>query len=328
MSTTLFGRANPDNPPFLQIGGALLAERGQVIIDGAELRGNTTEFFGGGIYMSPDSTVHLREIFFKNNVAEEDPETNDLSTSQLSCGISSCSAGSYGNCTVVEGPSPCASCVLGDCTACPPGRASRLDGATGPDECIACETGFFSELAAAHHCANMCDAGHYVTDHPDDTDGFGVTVGGTHCNRCPAGRIAATEGQGSCEACTPGRSSEPGATACSSCPRGTYSDTSAGTCRSCQNGTYAANMSTVACAFCQPGTHSTAGASSCTRCEPGKISGTGAPECTSCGDGGSSNDERTRCKLCAAGTQGNGETCVSCALGRYNPADGGTCQQW
>ena len=138
-----------------------------------------------------------------------------------------------------------------------------------------------------------CAAGSYTTDDAHDTDGVGVTSGGTHYVRCPTGRFTDKPGQGSCAACELGSASGAGATTCTSCSPGTYADAKgAETCASCPAGTYTATSEAVSCTACGAGTESTAGAAACSACPRGKVS------------------------------QGGGAPCTSCAVGEYVPTDG------
>ena len=168
-----------------QRGGAIrLSEIGtvssQLTIDGAEVRGNAAEE-GGGLYVS-QGQLNLDEVFFADNVNGAGEASDYDGGVGFSCPGSSCSAGSYGACTPLAGFSACPSCELDVCLQCPAGTASATSNSITADDCWPCSSGNYSEHAGAAQCDGPCAAGHYVTNDAIDTDGFGVTSGGTSCN--------------------------------------------------------------------------------------------------------------------------------------------------
>ena len=304
---------------------------------------NTADMGGGGIAPVGNNDVNLLGITWKNNRGYNG-ELDDIYGSSPECG-STCDPGFYGNCTR-ESASPfdqCPSCVIGECMACPAGKVSG-SGAIDVDDCGACSAGRYVPHEGAAACEGPCPAGSFVTDQMDDTDGFGVTVGGTHCLLCPAGRFSSEPGQGSCEACELGSTSSTGATACTSCIAGTYADTKAAeTCTDCEAGRHAAASGAVACDSCAPGTWAPSGAAAaCDDCDPGKyntdglvctscMSGTfastsGSVSCANCAPGTSAPSGATACEACSSGTFSNdGTACQPCLEGTMSNEQGTGC---
>ena len=66
-------------------------------------------------------------------------------------------------------------------TTGPPGTYFSSHGATFISDCVPCEEGFFSNNETGMAECRLVPAGSYGTDDPDDTDGFGVTVGASVC---------------------------------------------------------------------------------------------------------------------------------------------------
>ena len=179
---------------------------------------------GGGIY-AVWCEVHVTNTIFRDSIAlwgavlygddaiwylggnyyEDNYEVNGLSEpgqiyspQKIAHDGSDCDPGTYGNCTQLE---TVQSCHIGICYDCALGKALDAYGATSVTACASCPEGYYSNKLAATTCEGPCQAGFFVTTDPDDADGFGVTVGGTHCVACPAGRIASEAGSSSCVAC-------------------------------------------------------------------------------------------------------------------------------
>ena len=153
----------------------------QLAIRGAEVRGNMGGE-GGGVYHE-GGHLELEAVFFEDNVnaAGEASDVEGLGDYSSSCLGSSCVSGSYGTCVPSAG-SACASCELDACSDCPSGTASAVNNSVTPDDCMPCGLGNFSAHAGSTQCDGPCAIGHYVTNDASDTDGFGVTSGGTSCN--------------------------------------------------------------------------------------------------------------------------------------------------
>ena len=89
-------------------------------LDGVDLRRNHAQR-GGGVYQSdhtPGSLV-LGKVFYSGNVADYVTDTNDLFVPMVdfTCPGSSCSAGTYGNCSLLENGYGCYSCVVAECVS-------------------------------------------------------------------------------------------------------------------------------------------------------------------------------------------------------------------
>ena len=77
---------------------------------------------------------------------------------------------------------------------------------------------------------------------------------------------------------------------------------------------------------CGAGTFSTDGALLCTSCTAGSASSGGSSSCTTCGGGEVSNADRSLCSPCDPGTEADGDTCVECEAGWFNPEAGQPCR--
>jgi len=278
-----------------QTGGGMGTFDSETTIKDIWLTGNRAKYSGGGINpIGSLPTFDLQGITFKDNfITLPDLRPSDIGGAAPACG-SSCGAGHHGNCTHETADThQCPSCVVGQCIACAVGKAHNTSGATTAEDCLACPNGYYTSNEGATVCEGPCPAGSYTTDDANDTDGVGVTSGGTHCVMCPPGRYNNESGQGSCAACELGSASGAGATTCTSCSPGTYADTKgAETCASCPDGTYTVTSGAVSCAACEAGTESATGAAACSACPRGKAS------------------------------EGGGAPCTSCAVGEYAPTDG------
>ena len=159
---------------------------------------------------------------------------------------------------------------------------------------------------------------------------------------CTAGRYQDQQNQTVCATCDAGTSSEIGAlgakeSSCFSCKKGQFSATSGDVCKNCTVGRYQDQENQTACALCDAGTSSTAGAphakaASCIECAAGTFSATNGTACLSCATLGSSMYQdlvrQTGCKSsnCTAGMYtsggvgGSGVQCSSCTAGTASSA--------
>jgi len=110
------------------------------------------------------------------------------------------------------------------------------------------------------------------------------------------------------------------------CPEGTSQD--GNECVPCAPGTYNPNVGGV-CASCAPGTYaSNSGSVTCASCDVGFFApNSGSQFCDTCADGHTTDGfGQTECvPNCPMGTSHDGNECVPCAPGTYNPNVGGVC---
>ena len=72
---------------------------------------------------------------------------------------SGCDPGSYGSCTVLDDGAGY-TCLIGECTACPPGTFRSSPGALTESDCQPCSQGKFAAIATAGAViCDTCEAG-------------------------------------------------------------------------------------------------------------------------------------------------------------------------
>jgi len=292
-------------------------------------------------------------------------------------GVEFCSAGALFSCPLQSTTLAAASysqsqcrCVPGyygdDGTACAACGVGKYKDKYGSGECTLCPAGTFSGvegLSNASGCA-PCPGGSY--------SGAGAFA----CIKCDPGKAAKT-GANSCASCGAGFFASDNAEGCQACPVGTFDEAPYGglndTCTRCSKGTASAALNATnasTCKWCPAGTMSGAGAGACSACAAGEYSDGGteacsacpansnsAPgsaygrcvcnagfykdfsragngytfECTSCGQGRWSAGNVSACTLCAAGTASqavgaaNGGVCEACAAGKYSSNGSSQC---
>ena len=200
------------------------------------------------------------------------------------------------------------------CTPCPAGYASSVEGAMA---CAQCGPSTFSAQPQQLSCA-QCAAGSIAPGMANTH--CEVCVAGTReeqrleCKACPTNTYSRNNGSSACGSCLPPTYSSGGATVCLTCPD--YTTFQGGTCGVCQPGSFMQQNGNgqFACIKCSEGTFlSFAGSVSyadCRPCSSGSVAlAKGAANCTNCTAG------RT-----ASGTS----ACVGCLGGKYN-VDGGLC---
>jgi len=216
------------------------------------------------------------------------------------------------------------------CDMCPPGRFA---GSKAQHTCDACPAGKFAPSFKASACLDCgggnttetgvapgatscfaCSPGQYLDSSTRlctaCTEGtYSATGSGSQCTNCSAGYFSDSHGQSACAMCLAGTYAQEAATTCTACGVGQVSKLEADP----ETGVVSRNASS-GCENCAPGTHapSIGWDSNCVNCAAGKgtinVGGVGASVCTDCEAGKFSN--------------GTGVQCVTCALGRFQPAVG------
>ena len=217
------------------------------------------------------------------------------------------------------------------CAACPVGTWAYASGW----QCPYCGPGKVNPAPGASTCT-ACDAGEVSTRTGVAVPGNNARLGGTVCDKCPAGtyqyrsgwqcpycgpgRVAPAKGMNACAVCdagevstrtgvaVPGNNARLGGTACAECPAGTYR-----------------YKSGWQCPYCGPGrVNKRTGQDTCDRCRAGTVS-------THTGVARPGNNVRLGGKLCGkcpAGTYQykSGWQCPYCGPGRVSRRDGAsTC---
>lgn len=184
-------------------GGGIYSVWGYVRVTNTLFRDN--QALWGAVLYGDDSTWFLGGNSYEDNLQGAGTTVWPKEPAQLYAPQrvdhdgSDCGKGTYGVCSQLD---TVMSCEIGVCSECAVGKANELYGATSEAACVSCPEGNYSNILAADACEGPCQAGYFVTGEADGaSDGFGVTVGGTHCVACPAGRITSAAGSSSCEAC-------------------------------------------------------------------------------------------------------------------------------
>ena len=141
-----------------------------------------------------------------------------------------------------------------------------------------------------HECT-ACDAGKYKS-----------SSGSALCAECEAGKFSSSSAAEQCEDCAVNSDSVAGSTVCSCVDGFTGTDS----CSACAAGKYKASQ----------------GSESCSNCEPGKFAAqTGSTTCDDCTADADSLAGSVDC-FCNAGFTGSGDSCTSCAAGKYKASGG------
>ena len=222
--------------------------------------------------------------------------------------------------------------IINACDACPAGTHAAL---AGESECTACAAGKATAGLTGQSSCFTCGQGGYCEA---ATTSIALSpTGFTTFTKCPVGTISEATGATSdstCVHCAPGKYNDVlGATSsadCRSCLPGKYtSNAGMSSCSLCETGKYQPNASSSFCApcepagahcpqgsrlplFCEPGTHTVAGAAT-SRCILEVAHSDGDEECTVAEDA---------CAPCAPGTYQPSEgqpACLECTQGHYCP---------
>eukprot|EP00617_Octactis_speculum_P011113 CAMPEP_0185792090 /NCGR_PEP_ID=MMETSP1174-20130828/158731_1 /TAXON_ID=35687 /ORGANISM="Dictyocha speculum, Strain CCMP1381" /LENGTH=788 /DNA_ID=CAMNT_0028487107 /DNA_START=446 /DNA_END=2812 /DNA_ORIENTATION=- len=201
----------------------------------------------------------------------------------LSCKLSGCDAGKYGQCELVDALTGCYSCKVDVCHRCPVGKYSANIGAVLESNCTECEEGKFNSKMGSSNCST-CSSGHYASETNYAETGIGVASGASFCLSCPPGKYQNESLSAHCYNCQIGYSSPQGSTTCTACQRGKYAD-SAGIakCINCPEGKYGNGTHVVSCERCRDGTWSKTGEIKCTHCTANYYRK--ASKCVACPDG-------------------------------------------
>lgn len=245
---------------------------------------------------------------------------NSISACKHSADCCACKAGYYGGvgqqCTIcpadtysnVNGASACTPCPAN--TSSPAGSSSVyqcecIPGHVGflGDACEACVAGTYKQNS--YSCA-QCPANTYSTEV--------AAVSVATCKACPRNSTSVA-GSGSIAGCycVAGYRQTAAHDACIACDPGYYDDaTKRYECSLCAGGRYSASVAA-------------SGIEACQECAAGTWSPPGSPSCEICPALSHSNSESssiTDCKCNAGATGADGETCTSCAAGKYKEASG------
>ena len=246
------------------------------------------------------------------------------------------SSGSGSTCAQCTGSNSVCLCPSGTyravdvCAGCAAGKYFGGTSASSSAQCVVCEAGKHSPVAASFQCT-PCPAG-------SSSAGAGASV----CPSCTVGSYQPSPGASSCDPC-PAGGYWLGVTACGLCPEGKFSASAglanSGLCAQCGAGTYQAVSGSTGCEGCLPGSYSASlGASSpavCIACPAGTLgAGTGvssSAQCTQCVAGTYQNTAGSSvCETCFAGTysalvgSSSNDNCAACGTGKYSSGYGMT----
>ena len=212
---------------------------------------------------------------------------------QTSCKTAACPPGKWGAGTTTSNCKDCPKGTyngrviikLSDCTPCPAGSWSDIDGAAQDEDCQRCRSGTYSNEHGATHedtCKN-CSVGRYYP-----TKGLGGSA--TDCFECPAGRHGHEPGAASIDKCI-------------LCPAGAFGEDQGMAHSNCTG-------------LCPVGTYSLNGFTKCLPCPQGRIAplpGTG-PECEKCKSNSLTTlgEGSTVCVCEKDSYMNDNGTCVSC----------------
>jgi hypothetical protein len=265
-------------------------------------------------------------------------------SSQVTCGSSTCSLGSY-----------CANAQFNSCAACPAGTeltaANVADSAkSGISKCTACGAGKTSPSGSTS--CSVCPAGKYTEDSTFNSAVFAYV---RLCTNCPIGKHNDDAGTPStedhddpndCVNCLGGTTAVAGSTSCTICDSGKYRLATAvgGACLDCPMGSYLADAATdreehillSQCLACAAGQFNgvTTGVASCDDCPVGKYNDDPASSpsqhetCQNCPTGKSHTQQgaqtNSTCVFCTQGKHVStvSNICVSCLKGSFNPSSG------
>jgi hypothetical protein len=239
------------------------------------------------------------------------------------------------------------SAASGACAQCAAGRYSSTENAS---RCTICSNGRYAAVAATE-CTG-CAVGQYHA------------TTGSECTDCEAGKIAAIEGQTSCEHCPSGRFQDANTYhACSACPADSWTNEQAGAtvcvavptaaptkapttsptvacdpgkyrfssiCEPCGPGEYSNVVNAASCTACDNGQHATASSTECTDCPVGQYHATTGSECTDCEAGKiAAIEAQTSCEHCPSGRFQDAavyHVCDACAAGMWTNELAGATQ--
>jgi hypothetical protein len=228
---------------------------------------------------------------------------------------------------------------MGNCTACPIGRAQTkmktiacndcVEGkyapVTGMPRCIDCDPGYYNTEQAKNSNCTSCQPGLYSAEKgsifcTECADGkYVVHEGSNLCSECPQGYMGAeaTSERESCVICH-----------CATCDKteGMFQDELGQTsCKSCPQGYFSTNKTAAppSCAKCTPGLYANeTGLGKCKNCQEGKFTDVNATKvCKDCPAGYEAFKPLTTTTGGAAAGTGNAH-CRACVIGHYQTQNG------
>ena len=132
------------------------------------LRVTSSTFRAASAYLGTTLYNSLANVVFEDSfVAPDggDPSNRFFDADQTARCASLCPEGSFGNCSLLG--ASCASCEIGQCISCPPGRTgiSQVTGSTSMEEgCRICPEGYAAAAAGTVESCFKCSKGTFAAD--------------------------------------------------------------------------------------------------------------------------------------------------------------------